>query len=93
MLRQGFINNLLNPKGTLFYLGVFTLVITPETSAGATLVLILSMIFVSATFWLFFVYTLDRPLIRSFLERGQQFLHKLFGIALISIGIKVAAID
>ena len=31
---QGFVNNLLNPNGTLFYLGVFTTVITPETSAS-----------------------------------------------------------
>lgn len=37
---QGFVNNLLNPKGTLFYLGVFTIVITPETSAIAMLLLI-----------------------------------------------------
>ena len=37
---QGFVNNLLNPKGTLFYLGVFTMVITPETSASAMLLLI-----------------------------------------------------
>src|SRR5688572_9060076 len=34
---QGFVNNLLNPKGTLFYLGVFTMVITSETSTSAML--------------------------------------------------------
>ena len=34
---QGFVNNLLNPKGTLFYLGVFTTVITPETSPSTRL--------------------------------------------------------
>jgi threonine/homoserine/homoserine lactone efflux protein len=44
---QGFINNLLNPKGTLFYLGVFTTVITPETSPGAMFLLILTMMLVS----------------------------------------------
>src|SRR5688572_19417256 len=37
---QGLVNNLLNPKGTLFYLGVFTAVITPDTSASTMLVLI-----------------------------------------------------
>ena len=36
---QGFINNVLNPKGALFYLGVFTVVITPGTSAAVMLVL------------------------------------------------------
>ena len=37
---QGFLNNILNPKGTLFYLGVFTMVITPETATGTTLLLV-----------------------------------------------------
>jgi threonine/homoserine/homoserine lactone efflux protein len=60
---QGFVNNLLNPKGTLFYLGVFTTVIAPETSASVMLLLIFTMMLVSV-FWLFFpVYTLDRPAI------------------------------
>src|SRR5688500_16266148 len=36
---QGLVNNLLNPKGSLFYLGVFTTVITPETSASAMFLL------------------------------------------------------
>src|ERR1044071_6860208 len=56
---QGFVNNLLNPKGTLFYLGVFTTVITPETSPLAMGLLILIMMLVSASFWICFVYTLD----------------------------------
>ena len=43
---QGFVNNVLNPKGTLFYLGVFTIVITPETSASAKLLLIVIMMLV-----------------------------------------------
>jgi threonine/homoserine/homoserine lactone efflux protein len=41
---QGFANNLLNPKGTLFYLGIFTTVITPETQPSAMLVLNSAMI-------------------------------------------------
>ena len=49
---QGFVNNLRNPKGTLFYLGVFTVVITPGTSARAMLVLICSVMLASASFWL-----------------------------------------
>ena len=90
---QGFVNNLLNPKGTLFYLGVFTMVITPETSAGATLLLIFSMMLVSASFWLFFVYTLDRPTIREFIERSQQKVNRIFGVLLCLLGLRVAAMQ
>ena len=90
---QGFVNNLLNPKGTLFYLGVFTTVITPETSASAMLLLIISMMLVSASFWLFFVYTLDRPIIRESIERSQQTVNRIFGVLLFLLGMRVASMS
>ena len=90
---QGFVNNLLNPKGALFYLGVFTTVITPETSASGMLLLISMMMLVSASFWLFFVYTLDRPAIRESIERSQQAVNRIFGVLLVLLGIRVATMS
>jgi RhtB (resistance to homoserine/threonine) family protein len=90
---QGFVNNLLNPNGTLFYLGVFTTVITPETSASGMLLLISMMMLVSASFWMFFVHTLDRPTIREFIERSQQAVNRIFGVLLVLLGIRVATMS
>ncbi|MDA0678963.1 MAG: LysE family translocator [Proteobacteria bacterium] len=90
---QGFINNILNPKGTLFYLGIFTMVITPETTVGATLILIACMVAVSTSFWLFFVATLDHPAVRKFIERFQQVTNRIFGALLIALGVRVALMD
>ena len=90
---QGFVNNVLNPKGALFYLGVFTIVITPETSASATLLLIVIMMLVSASFWLFFVYTLDRPSIREFIDRSQQTVNRICGVLLVFLGVRVASMS
>jgi len=87
---QGFISNVLNPKGTLFYLGVFTVVIAPGTSAGAVLVLVCSMMLVSAAFWLLFVSTLDRPAIRRWIARSQRTVNRVSGGLMILLGVRVA---
>jgi len=90
---QGFVNNILNPKGTLFYLGVFTTVITPDTSMGVTLLLVLVMMLVSASFWLVFVQTLDSGVVRSLLVRSQKAINRLFGGLLIALGLRVAVLE
>ncbi|MDA0702457.1 MAG: LysE family translocator [Proteobacteria bacterium] len=87
---QGFLNNILNVKGSLFYLGVFTMVITPQTSTGTTLLLIAIMMTISAAFWLVFVCTLDNIAVRRFLVRGQRAVNCVFGGVLIFLGVRVA---
>ena len=90
---QGLVNNLLNPKGTLFYLGVFTSVIVPETSSGTILVLVCVMLLVSATFWLAFVYAIDRPIVRDVLGRSQLTVNRMLGAVFVLLGIRVAAMS
>jgi threonine/homoserine/homoserine lactone efflux protein len=90
---QGFLNNILNPKGTLFYLGVFTLVITPETSVPGVLLLVAVMMAISASFWLCFVWTLDLGVVRRALERGRTVVDRVFGGLLIFLGIRVAVLE
>jgi threonine/homoserine/homoserine lactone efflux protein len=48
---------------------------------------------VSASFWLLFVYTLDRPIIRDSIERSQQTVSRIFGALLILLGIRVATMS
>lgn len=90
---QGFLNNVLNPKGAMFYLGVFTTVITPDTPVSGMLVLVFVMMLVSASFWIFFVYTLDRRAIRDFVERTQHTINRVFGCLLLFLGLRVAMIE
>lgn len=90
---QGFVNNILNPKGTMFYLSVFTLVITPDTSTGVVLLLVAIMMSISAAFWVFFVYTLDTRVVRKLLERAQTLVNRVFGVLLVLLGLRVAFIE
>jgi threonine/homoserine/homoserine lactone efflux protein len=90
---QGFVNNLLNPKGTLFYLGVFTTIITAETSRSAMFLLIIIMMLISVVFWIGFVHVLDRRALRDVVERSQQRVSRLLGAVLILLGLRVASMS
>lgn len=90
---QGFVNNILNPKGTLFYLGVFTTLIDPGTTAGTMLALVFSMMLVSTSFWLVFVYTLERRAVRLVIERSRKTVERLLGVVLCLLGIRVALVS
>ena len=87
---QGYVNNVLNPKGSLFYLGVFTQLITPEMSFAQTALLIAVMVSVSAVFWIVFVQTLHLPMIRSGLAKSTLAIDRVFGVVLILFGARVA---
>lgn len=89
---EGFINNILNPKGTLFFLGVFTAVITPETSILTTTVLIAIMILMCALFWVALVQTLDTAGVKRIFERSGSLLQRVFGVVLVALGLRVALI-
>jgi threonine/homoserine/homoserine lactone efflux protein len=90
---QGFVNNLLNPKGTLFYLGVFTTIITAEASRSAMFLLIIIMMLISVVFWIGFVHVLDRRALRDVVERSQQRVSRLLGAVLILLGLRVASMS
>jgi RhtB (resistance to homoserine/threonine) family protein len=87
---QGFVNNVLNPKGVLFYLGVFSQLITPDMPLAQTALLIAVMVSVSAVFWILFVQTLHLPVIRTGLDKSQVALDRVFGVVLILFGARVA---
>jgi len=87
---QGFVNNLLNPKGSLFYLGVFTQVITPDVSPAQAALLVAAMMAVSVAFWIVFVQTLHLPVIRTAVENSKATIDRVFGIVLIALGARIA---
>lgn len=90
-IKIGFLTNVLNPKATLYFLSLFTLVISPDTPA--TIMTILSMIMVLSTMsWFSFVAIfLSQKSIRSIFDRFQNVFNKTFGGLLVLLGLKVAA--
>ena len=90
--REGLVNNLLNPKGILFYLGVFSQLITPDMTFAQTTLLIGVMMSVSAAFWVLFVHTLHLPAIRAGLSRSKVAIDRVFGVVLILFAARIATL-
>lgn len=87
---SGFITNLLNPKATMYFLGLFTVMIPVDASPsqlGAIVVILVSFTFL----WFSFVATfMTIPAIRTKFLRVEKIMDKVFGVALIAVGVKVA---
>lgn len=87
---QGFLTNVLNPKATLFFLSLFTLVIKPETETN-TLIIISVALVLNTMLWFAFVSVfLTQNRIRKVYNRYQGYFSKFFGGVLIALGLKIA---
>ena len=86
---MGFLTNLLNPKATLFFLSLFTIIIRPEVKLSV--MILLSFILVSSTIlWFSWVAIfLDQQKIRNLIEAYQLEFNRFFGLLLIVIGIRM----
>ena len=88
-IKLGFLTNVLNPKATLFFLGLFTLMITPETPllAQAAIGFIMA---INTTLWFCAIsYFFTTEKIRRGFLRFQGWFNRAFGVILWVIGLRV----
>lgn len=87
--RIGFITNALNVKASMFFLGLFTTMISPETSTN-TLLILAVLIVVQTTLWFILVsYFFTQPAIQKKYYTYEGFINKSFGILLILLAVKI----
>ena len=86
---QGFVNNLLNPKGPLFYLGLVAVFVHADSNMAYIASLVFTTISVSAFFWVMFVYVLQVSSVRRRLLGVSQTINRLLGSVLIVLGIRL----
>ncbi len=89
-IKMGFLTNILNPKVTLFFLGLFSFVVKPETPK--TVVGVVSIIMVLNTILWFSLVSIffTQTRVRKAFEKFQGIFNKAFGGLLILLGIKIA---
>lgn len=89
-IKTGLLTNILNPKATLFFLSLFTLMISPETQTYV-LWIVSSIMVLNTILWFSLVSMFfTHKKIYTIYSRFQAKINKTFGGILILIGIKVA---
>lgn len=89
-IQIGFLTNVLNPKATLFFLSLFTIVIDPKTPLGVKMFMGAEMSAVTVLWFVFVAYIFSHNLIKDRLNKVQHYAEKFIGAILIGLGVKVA---
>ncbi len=90
-MRIGFITNVANPKATLFFLSLFTLVIHPTTPFIVKLIMATEMFIVQILWFSVVAVIVSHRLVRSRIARIQHYMERFMGGVLILFGLKVAS--
>lgn len=88
--RQGFLCNLLNPKATLFFLALFTVIIKPETPVLWEMIYAIEMFIIITTWFATLSFLLSHPSVLNRLNRVEKYIAKALGIFLIGFGLVLA---
>ncbi|MFC3033168.1 LysE family translocator [Pseudoalteromonas fenneropenaei] len=90
-LRRGFLVNVLNPKATLFFLSLFTLIISPQTPS---LVQGAYGLYMAIATWVWFSslsLILSKTSVRQFFHRAGHWFDRGIGVILVALAIRVVA--
>ena len=85
--KQGFLCNLLNPKATLFFLSLFTVIIKPNTPIHWEIVYAAEIFMIAIAWFCVLTIILSHPNIKKVLEKAEKYIAKLLGLSLITFGI------
>ncbi len=86
---KGFLCNALNPKAPIYFLSLFTIVLSPDLPLS-TLAIYGVWIMMVQLFW-FSLITLffSQPMIRSRFLAMSHWIDRIFGVAMMALGLKV----
>ncbi len=86
----GFLTNISNPKATLFFLGLFTIVVQPGTPRFVLVVAGAIMVAETIMWFSFVAFFLNQRHVRSLVDRFQGYFNVIFGILLILFSLRIA---
>jgi len=87
--KEGFLTNAFNPKATIFFLSVFTQVISPETSILTQLFYGIIMATTVGVWFSLLTSLVSIKHIKRNIERWEFYIHKIFWVVLGFLGLKI----
>ncbi len=88
---MGFVTNGLNPKATLFFLSLFTVVIDPHTPLAVQAGYGLYLAFATGLWFCLVAWLFSRERVRAGFARMGHWFDRMTGAVLIGLGIRLAA--
>lgn len=85
----GFLTNGLNPKATLFFLSLFTVVISPETPVSVQFIYGIYMAFATALWFSMVSMLFGQQRVRGLFTRVGHWFERLMGLSLCLLGIRL----
>lgn len=85
----GFITNGLNPKATLFFLSLFTVVIDPHTPLVVQALYGVYLTFATALWFCLVAWLFSRPRVRVGFARMGHWFDRVTGVVLVGLGVRL----
>ncbi len=85
----GFLCNALNPKAPIYFVSLFTLVLSPEMPLYQLAIFSLWIMFIQLAWFSFVVLVLSIPQVNSRFQRAGHWIDRVLGGAMVLLGVKV----
>jgi len=88
-VKTGFITNVLNPKASLFFLSIFSVMIPPDIPLWVLLVISAMLIGVTFLWFAFVSYIFTNPMVVKRYQKTEKYLLLILGFILILLGVSM----
>ncbi len=85
----GFVCNALNPKAPIYFVSLFTLVLSPELPTSHLIIYGVWMMMIQLIWFSSIVFLLSRPSINTKFQQMGHWVDRVMGTAMIILGVKV----
>ena len=85
----GFICNALNPKAPIYFVALFTVVLTPNMPLYQIAIYGIWMMCIQLAWFLTVVFLLSRPIVNEKFKKIGHWIDRVFGVTMIALGLKI----